>query len=83
VAAVSGDGGVGGAADLEILHALKKSEELLGERILVEAALLEGEQELVGGFEGGEAAFLRLLFDHEAAGAEGVNMMRGGVAGSG
>jgi hypothetical protein len=52
---------------LEGLHAREEIEELRGERIGVEAGVGEGEEQLVRGFERGEAAFLRLLLDDEAA----------------
>ena len=65
---VAGAQWVGGAAQLEILHALEEPEQLIGQGITIQPGLFEGDEQLVGGFEGGEATRVRLLFDHKAAG---------------
>ena len=55
--------GLGGAADLQILHALKESKQLIGEWVVVEAGTFEGEQQLVSGFQSRKATWFWLLFD--------------------
>ena len=82
--AVAGERGVVGAADLELLHSVEEVEELRGVGVVVELGFFEGEEEFVDGFECGEAAFLRLLFDGVTAGCgggehEARELLEGGV----
>lgn len=66
-ASIPGAGGVGRAGDLESLHAVEKRGELFGARVGVESGVFEREQDLVDGFERGDAAGLGLLFDEITA----------------
>ena len=59
---------LGGAGDLDFLHALENREQLLRQRIAVQAGTVEGQEQFVRGLEGREAAGLGLPLDDVAAG---------------
>ncbi len=42
---------IGGAAELEVLHAIEEAGELFGKGIAIEAGLRECEQRFMGGFK--------------------------------
>ena len=58
---------IAGAAQLKILHAREKAEQLVGLRIVIETRACERDEHLVGRLEGRQATFLRLSFDDIAA----------------
>ena len=59
---------LGDAAELEILHALEKPEQLLRQRVVVEAGTVEGDEQFVRGFERRKATRFGLPLDDIPAG---------------
>ncbi len=56
-----------GAAELKILHALEKPEQLLRLRVVIKTGAIERAEQFVGGLQRREAACFRLPLDDEAA----------------